>query len=399
MLIEILLFLLLGIIAGIFTGLLPGIHINLIGVFLITILPTSLGFIDPVYLIIFVVSMAITNTFVDFIPSIFLGCPDEDAELSVLPGHELLIKGHGYEAILLTAYGGLIAIFILILIVSPIIIIFSKIQNFLPIIIPWLLILTAIFMISTEKNFLKAILIFLLTGFLGLFVLNINFVKEPLLPLLTGLFGISSMLISIKTKTKIPDQEITSLSEKRIKPFFGSVIASLLCGFLPGVGGGQAAIVGNSITKTDRKGFLVLLGSTNVLVMSLSFIALYTISKSRTGAAATINNIIKNNLGSFSDKLLILILIIILLSGIISFFITKFLARTISLRISKINYNKLSIIIIIFIGILVLIISGIIGFLVLIISTLVGVYSINQKVKRTLMMGCLMIPTIVVYLF
>ena len=70
--------------------------------------------------------MAITHTFKNFIPSIFLGCPDTDTELSILPGHELLKKGHGYEAILLTTYGGLAAIFILLLIAFPSIILISN---------------------------------------------------------------------------------------------------------------------------------------------------------------------------------------------------------------------------------------------------------------------------------
>ena len=68
---------------------------------------------------VFIAALAITHTFVDFIPSIFLGCPDTDTELSVLPGHEMLKKGEGYEAIMRTAYGGLISIFLLIIIAFP----------------------------------------------------------------------------------------------------------------------------------------------------------------------------------------------------------------------------------------------------------------------------------------
>ena len=119
MLIEILISLLLGILFGTFTGLIPGIHINLIGIILVSLSISFLSFIPPIFLIVFVVAMAITHTFVDFIPSIFLGCPDTDTELSILPGHELLKSGKGYEAILLTCYGSLAAIFTLILIAFP----------------------------------------------------------------------------------------------------------------------------------------------------------------------------------------------------------------------------------------------------------------------------------------
>ena len=96
MFIEIILFLILGIIAGAVAGLLPGIHINLIGAILVSISATILSSVNITSLVVFIVAMAITQSFVDFIPSILLGCPDTDTELSVLPGHELLKNGEGY---------------------------------------------------------------------------------------------------------------------------------------------------------------------------------------------------------------------------------------------------------------------------------------------------------------
>ncbi|MBI2004265.1 tripartite tricarboxylate transporter permease [Candidatus Pacearchaeota archaeon] len=84
MLIQILLAIFAGTFTGVLTGLIPGIHVNLIGVFLISLSSTLLFNINPLYLVIFIVAIAITHIFIDFIPSIFLGCPDTDTELSVL---------------------------------------------------------------------------------------------------------------------------------------------------------------------------------------------------------------------------------------------------------------------------------------------------------------------------
>ena len=394
MFIEIILFLILGILAGTFAGLLPGIHINLIGAILVSVSPTILSSVNATSLVAFVVAMAISQTFVDFIPSIFLGCPDTDTELSVLPGHEMLKNGEGYQAILLTCYGGLAAIAILILFSFPTILIIPKIYNFLETFIPYLLIAIVILLISFEKNKFSSLVVVLLSGFLGLCVLNIE-IKEPLLPLLTGLFGSSTLILSIKNKTKLMKQKITKPKVNIFKPLIGTLIASPLCGFLPGLGSGQAAIIGNMISKTDRKGFLVMLGATNTLVMSLSFIALYAISKTRTGAAVAIQKIG----GNISLNLLILIITIIVISGVISFFLTISLAKFFSQKITRVNYSLLSIITIIFISIIVLVISGILGFTVLVISTLTGIYCISLKVRRTNMMGCLLIPTIILYLF
>jgi len=395
MLIEILLFLFIGIAAGTITGLIPGIHINLIGVLLVSLSASLFISMNPIYFIVFIASMAITHTFIDFIPSIFLGCPDTDTELSVLPGHELLKKGHGYQAIILTCYGSLAAIFVLILISFPSIFIISKIYKFIPMLIPGLLILASFFLISTEKKKFTALFIFLLSGFLGLCVLNLPSIDQPLLPLLSGLFGGSMLIISIKNKTQIPKQEITKPKTKILKPLLGAVIASPLCSFLPGLGSGQAAIIGNTISKTDKKGFLILLGATNTLVMGFSFISLYVISKTRTGAAVAIQQII----GILSPKLLILILIVMIITGILSFFLTMFLAKFFSQKITKINYTILSTATLILLVIVVFLMSGILGLAVLTASTLTGIYCISLKVRRTNMMGCLLIPTIILYLF
>ena len=233
MLIEIILFLLLGIFFGTITGLIPGIHINLIGVLLISVSLSIFNFINPLFLVVFITSMAITHTFLDFIPSIFLGCPDTDTELSVLPGHELLKQGKGYSAIILTAYGSLTAIFILIIIAFPAIQLIKISFNTILKIMPYLLIIISIILIILEKKKIRASFVFLFTGLLGVSVLNLN-INQPLLPLLTGLFGASALILTIKNKTKIPKQDLEKQKTPMFKPLIGALIASPLCSFLPG---------------------------------------------------------------------------------------------------------------------------------------------------------------------
>ena len=201
--------------------------------------------------------------------------------------------------------------------------------------------------------------------------------------------------ISIKNKTQIPKQEITKPKIKILKPLFGAIIASPLCSFLPGLGSGQAAIIGNTISRTDKKGFLVLLGATNTLVMGFSFISLYVISKTRTGAAVAIQEIIK----TLSPKLLILILTITLISGIISFFLTIFLAKIFAKKIGTFNYTIAFLLTLFILVLIVFLASRFLGIFVLIASTLTGIYCISLKARRTQMMGCLLLPTIIIYLF
>ncbi len=407
MILELLIALALGITIGTLTGLIPGIHINLVSIMLLSVSSYLIKHLSPLTLAVFIVSIAITHTFLDFIPSIFLGAPDEDSFLSVLPGHQLLLKGRGYYAVIFTLYGSLAALGI-ILFFTPIFI------YFLPVIYPYfqkimwiILMLVSLYLIISEKDKkIWALFIFLLAGFLGVASLNLN-IQEPLLPLFTGLFGASGLIISIRQKTEIPEQRITPLkniylSKKSVlKSSLASIIASPFTAFLPGMGAAQAAIIGQqSLNIKDQREFLFLLGSINTIVMGLSFITLYSIERTRTGAAVAVSKLLPEL--TISD--ISIILIAIILSGILSFIVSIPLSKFAAKNIHKIKYSKLSIIVLLVILLIVLIFSDftiqgkIISLLVFTTSTSLGIFTILTGVKRMHLMGCLLVPTILFYL-
>lgn len=387
MLIQFIFFILSGIVFGTLTGLIPGIHINLLSIFLIYL--SSSYFINPLYSLIFLMSLSITHTFVDFIPSIFLGCPDSDTELSILPGHKLLKNQRGYEAVHLSNLGGLIALGIMIFLIFPSIILIPKIYMAIEKIIPYLL-LTIIFLtVFYEKRKISSLKIILLTGFFGL-IINYSNCSQPLLPLLGGLFGTSNIILSIKNKTKIPPQIITKSKINLFRPTLASILSAPICSFLPAVGSGQSAILGNLLIKQSPKQFLILIGIINTLVMSYSLITLYLINKTRTGTMVVIKELIQN----LDKKYFILLVFIVLISGVLAYFVTEHLTKKISKNFNKINYTKLSYFILFFISLITVLISGVVGLIILILSTLIGIYCIKQKVRRTHMMNALTIPTI-----
>src|SRR3972149_277673 len=213
MLLEIILALLIGTLAGIFTGLIPGIHINLVGAIIVSLSISLLSNIPAIYMGVFIVSMSITHVFIDFIPSIFLGAPEDGTELSVLPGHEMLKKGQGFQAIHLASVGCLYGLFIFLLLILPLYFISLAVKNLPGTMIAFGLIAISFNMIILERRKFAALSAFLLAGLLGFIVLNMT-LKEPLLPLLTGLFGSASLFFSIKQNTKIGKQELLSLPEK-----------------------------------------------------------------------------------------------------------------------------------------------------------------------------------------
>ena len=399
MILEVILALFIGIIIGTITGITPGIHINLVSAILLGFSSFLLLHFPPIALVVFLVSLSITHTFIDYIPSIFLGAPDEDNFLSILPGHEMLNQGKAYDAIVYTLYGSMSALLI-ILVFSPLFFFFLPlIYPYAERIMPLILILSSFFLIYFEKTSkVWALIIFLLSGMLGLSTIAIP-IKDSLLPLFTGLFGISSLITSLTKKQEIPKQKISKLknikikSRSLLKSVYASILASPLCSFLPGMGSGQAAVIGSEVMgDLDRKEFLILLGSINTIVTGLSFITLYTIDKARTGVAAAVQEIIKLTIPD-----LILITLVIILSGIASFFLTLYIARFFSKLISKVNYAILSFNIILILIVITFLISSWLGLLVLFISTLLGLLCIYVGVRRTHMLGSLIIPAIILY--
>jgi len=398
MLFELILAMGAGIIAGTFTGLAPGIHINLVAAFLTSSL-TILAFAPPLALAAFIIAMAITHTFIDFIPSIYLGAPDEETFLSVLPGHELLRQGRGHEAVLLTLCGCACGAIILLLISPFFYFIAPILQQKLYLFLPFILIFITSYIIFREDRWLPAIIVFVLAGFLGYATLNLP-INQPLLPLLTGLFGVSSLVLSIKDKTSLEKQEITSLRDlvlpkKEIKNvFLGTLLVSPFFSFLPALGAGYSTLIASEIWDNSRKGFLVLIGAMNTLVMGASFILVYSISKARTGAAAALKEIIPKI--TFSETIILVLVIII--SSIVSLILGIIISKICAKHISLVPYQKLSLVVIVLLCALVLAFSHLLGLIVLITSAALGIFAIQSKIKRTHLMGCLLVPTIIYYL-
>jgi len=398
MIIEIIIAIILGCIAGTITGLIPGIHINLVALLIVSSSSFLLEFTSPLTLGVFIISMSILHTFMDSCPSIFLGAPEESTVLAVLPGHKLLLKGRGYEAVKLTVIGSLFGLIMTIALAVVLITGVGKIYPFINKYILYILIASSIFLIiKDKKSRIWALIIFLMAGCLGLGSLNITSIRQPLFPLLSGLFGTSGLFLSLKDKIKIPKQTLKSdkINKKEIsKSLSAGFIASTLSGFLPGLGAAQAAIIASSVFKKNTtRGFLILVGSINTIIMVLSFIALFVIDKARNGAIVAVSKIIPN----FTQTDLILFLVVSLTVAGIATILTLNVAKIFSKFMSKINYSRLCLGIISLITLLVLIISGPLGLLVLIISTCVGIIPPLKGVGRNHLMGCLILPVILYF--
>ncbi|HIJ98949.1 TPA: tripartite tricarboxylate transporter permease [archaeon] len=395
---EIVVFTLIGIALGIVSGLLPGIHVNTISAFILAILPTLSGF-STISIVIAIVSMAVVNSFLSFIPSILFGAPDSETVLSVLPGHRMLLNGEAIEAIKLTAIGGLISLIVVLSTFYVSIISIPTLHLFLRGSMHYLLIFVSLIGVLLEEKPISAAAIFLLSGIFGIITLN-NFGNEVVFPALSGMFGISTLLLSLNPSINIPIQNKIAITLDRLSIIKNSLLGSfagVIVGFLPGIGSAQATFLVQQLNaKQTEKEFLVSNSAVSVGNTLFPLFVLYAIGKTRSGVAIAT----KELLGGINFDLLILILIVALIAGIASYFlhikIGSFLTNILINRKPE-NYKKISIAVIIFLIVLSLILTGFIGLLILLIGTLIGLLPQLLGVRRAECMGFFVLTTIIYY--
>ncbi|MBC8495554.1 tripartite tricarboxylate transporter permease [archaeon] len=343
--------------------------------------------------------MSVTHSFLDPIPSIYLGAPDSDQALGVLPGHRYLLAGHGYTALKLTVIGSFGAL-ILSIVLFPIFIPIVKYgYDYISAYIGYILLAVVSFMILRDNKKIWALFIFLLSGVLGFIVLNIPGFGNPLFPLLSGLFGISTLLISLNDNTSIPKQVIQDdlkLSKKlTLKALLSGQFSGFLTAVLPGVGAATAAVLSLQFTRNlGDKGFMVLTGSINTVNFILSMVTLLVLEKARNGAIIVVQELVVN----FSMSHILIFLCVTLIAGSLSVILALKIAKLFSKLITKLNYRVLVIFIILLIIALVTLLSGFLGILVLIIATAVGLIPAIVKTTRTQAMGCIMLPVMLYFL-
>lgn len=358
-----------------------------------------LNYFTPLSLALFIVAMSITHTFLDSIPSIFLGAPDGGMELSVLPGHRLLLEGRGYEAVFLTVVGSFFAVIASLSLVPVLIPLMRWGYPLIQPYIVYILIAASIMLIYREsKSRFKALLTYLLAGLLGIGVLTMPKLEQPLFPMLSGLFGISILVLSLMKKTRIPEQDITypKLKIEEVLSYLGlGFVASLLTGTLPGLGASQAAIIASSVKKKNKpENFLMLLGGINTVVMVVSFIALYSIDKARNGAILVVSKI----LGEFNFGYMVLFLVVsLVVAGVASILALK-IAKIFSKFMVKVHYGNMCMTVISLIIILVFILTGPLGLFILAVSSFLGMVPSLMGIGKNHLMGCLLFPIILFFL-
>jgi putative membrane protein len=388
-------FLFLGVICGTFTGLFPGVHPNNIVALSFVIVP----FLGEGYLF-FLIGMVIAHYFINYIPTVFLGVPDDETATAVFPMHRLTLKGLGYEAVFLSGFGaflGIVFSIFLVFIVYLLNLDFYGFYGSLKPHLPFILTLILLIIVASSRSY-WAVVITLLSGIFGAIALY----KNPsfnctLTAIFTGMFGIPILINNLKT-AKIPHQIITfpdfELSFLK-SAFFGSV-GGVLRIFLPGVGGAQVNyFLSRLIGENDIKNFIVSQGSITLASEIFSIFALFLIGTGRSGVAEAIKNL------SIDVDLFQLMPFIIIASSI-SYVVLLCFSKFILLKMQKINFKKISIFFIFFCTFVVVISSinyNLVYHLVVYLTAIsIGILCLKTKTPLSYMMSVLIFPTILYFL-
>ncbi len=369
----------MGILAGTLSGITPGIHVNTLAAFLSTMNVSN-------DLLLF--SMGLVHTFLDAVPSVFLGVPDEGTALGVLPAHRLVLRGRAMEVIRMSLWASSLAL-VFSLPLLPVYLPLAHIYT--PELGRLLVVLLAFVLVLTEKGVkrLYAVFVFLLSGLLGILTFRLP-LSQPYYHLFTGLFGVPVLIGALNSRGPLTNDEDSSIRMGHTRFLGLSLVGTalgMMASLIPAFTASQAALIG-SLMSRDERSFLTIVFSVNTSNFLFSFVNFVETGRVRNGIVA-----LMGPLGVGSLKLYLLaalfIAMVVLLYG-------EPLASEILKLISRLPYRWMNRSILLFLIVLSFLFDGPSGIMVLVGASLVGLLAVSLGVKRTNCMGVLMLSVILI---
>ena len=391
---EILLLVVAGTLAGFIMGLIPGIHPNMV----ILLAPLFLAVPEGIYYAAaFIVGLGVANSFSSFIPAIYLGASDDAELLSSYPGHRMLLAGRGHDAVALTVLGGVASVVLTVILLPLIVLVvpaaYSATRSYV-----WaFLVIIVLFVILSERTpgkKLASMIALSVSGILGVVALGSTFsVATTLFPIFTGLFGVPILLKQMLSGTKVPEQK--KPGEVMVKASAGSIISGtaggLAAGFLPGIG--SSIIASLATRQRSSRAFLTTIGAITTADIIISFLAIWIIGNPRSGVAVAISQ-----LTDVGFQLFLFMVFAAIFSAAMAAILTVKFSAILSTRIHKVDYTKISLAVIVFLVAMSAWFGGFAGLLLLAASSALGIFSLRSGIRRGILMGVLIIPTIMFFI-
>lgn len=405
---------LIGSAIGSFSGLIPGIHVNTLAVLMLASYPLLAmllsGLICPSLLPLMVaaavVSAAVVHSFMDFVPSVFLGSPGEEDVLSVLPGHRMLMDGRGAEAVACSAQGSLVGAMAAVALALPVHLVmesggWSVLQTHVPFILPVCLFL----MVMSERGRdarrkrAWACLLCLGSSLLGLVTMFGSLpatagMEGMMLPLLAGLFGMPALLISLGGGG-VPVQTGAARASVDSGPALRGLLAGLAVGWLPGITATAGTVVA-SISSPERtpERFIAMVSSVGTAATVFALVTLSVSGRGRTGTMLVVIDVMGGDLGVQGFAVL---LMAVCASAAIAYILTVRAGALFARILQGRDLSRINVAIAAFLCLLTLVMCGTGGLLMLTAATFLGLLPSAVGVGRVHLTSSLLVPVIISY--
>jgi putative membrane protein len=438
---------------GLFAGLVPGLHANNLAQATLANRAAVLGTVavaaagplsgHPEGLVAgagFLFGLALGHSFTDEIPAVFLGAPDPDTALSVLPGHRLLLAGLGPEAVRAAALGSLLAVALCLPLVPLLTWLMGEPLHFYEAVqpaLPFLLVAVAAALILSETGSTgadgpspweaKALAcgVLALSAALGEVVMfeGIPFAtvlpfggpasRSPdyLLALFAGLFGLPTLFLSIwRPATPLAAPQAPAMRGHVLRPWRtaraagAGTLAGAVFGWLPGVGAAQAATLATLIQGRAARGahdelrspeaaceFLVMQSAVGAANLIFNLVALCVLLRVRSGTMAAVAEVGGDEPGPLLYPLIVgaLLCLPICYAGAL------WLGAGSSRFYARMPARKLSICVAVGLVILIGVLEGTMGLAIAGIALVLGLVPPLAGIKRVHLMGAVLLPVAV----
>jgi len=447
---TIILYVITGTVIGALLCVIPSLHIyNVAGIAVLLWMGTR-QLIPYNALAPFFMSLVVSFAFINTIPMTFLGAADESAGASILPSNDLVTRGRGKDAALMSGLGTLIGAFFLLALYPFFWFIWPYIAAVTGPHLHWILGLIIIHYLMSEwpkgagrgkvpwqkfreawRNCFAGLATFTLAGIFGLIYLSKPVISarmsfQNIMPVFIGFFAIPSIIQNLISDFKPPLQYNSKYINADWKDFsYGLLpgfVGGMLAAYLPGVTAGIGAMLAGHATNhrnlqriefqpskdegtivhihtpemyyRQERIFLIAGGTIKILYYVGAFLLLFVLTEltpfgtGRGGLTFILNAVFIVEPGDY-----FVMAGVILFSSCLAFLLLTFLADLTVKILPKLNINTLYVgalimvfIIIYFMG------GGWVGVGVTLITTCIGMIPVFYNCRRSHCMAVLLVP-------
>lgn len=415
---DIILWTVIGATAGSLLACIPGMHIASVLALLLFLCGDSLGFKGVVPLI---VAMVSAYSVIGFVPMVALSVPDESLFFAVTPTQAMNKDGYAFSAILKGGIGVMAGVTFSALMVTAdrygvIAVIFTVLRPHWH----WMIWAAVLFMLMSEwpqraapglgslnrfisvwKNLFAGLLVFALSGALGLIVFQnraagLESSFAGLMPMLSGMFSVPWLLLALRRNTagvfrdKSDGQVHLStrdLLAGAVSGWLGGAAAVVVPGVTAGVGG---MLSGHATAMNRRDAFVIAQGSSRGTYLAGGLLLMFCpgLTATRGGCAMMLGAVHE----PFGQLELMPVIAVALTATGIALLIARYAYLGLIALTGFIGINRMALISLVILLAINWIVAGLWGICVLSTAAMIGSWAIASGARRMNCLGCILVP-------